>query len=836
MIDDDKTAVKGLEEMRDLHRQIVELEAANKALRQEIAGLKRTPSAGASERKAPGEAIGDSQNMLCSLIDFLPDPTLIVNTQRKVVAWNKPMETFTGVKAEEMLGKGDYEYALPFYDARKPILIDLVFEADEAVESKYAYIRREQDVLVAEPDQMLFINGKWVYLQGKASPIYDEEGKLVGAIESFHDITECKLAEKLRESEERLRCLTENTGDVLYRMNYDPMRYDYLGPDIRQLTGYEAEEINALGFFSLVKKIEMPGEENASPEVLIQNRLAGKAGQYQADYLICARSGELKWLRDHSFPWCDEFGKVIGAVGTLSDITARRLTEDALRESEKRFRTLAEKAPIGISLMNSDLTFEYLNPSFTEMLGYTMDDLSGKREWFGKAYPDPAYRAELVSCWEKDLLGNPKVGMVIDRTVTVCCKDGKSKIIRIRSVIMEDDKHLLTYQDMTDHHNLEVHLRQTQKMEAIGTLAGGIAHDFNNILAAIIGYAEMTLTKAAQGSMTERNLGQILKAAHRAKDLIKQILIYTHEGERAHRPVRITPVIKEALKLLRASIPKTIEIRQNIQLASDGLVFADPTQIHQVLMNLCANAAYAMREKGGVLEISLTDVDPEIEALTIYDELSDTPYVELTVSDTGCGIQPAIMERIFDPFFTTKDQGRGTGMGLAVVHGIVKSHGGVITVNSRLGMGSTFTVYLPRYEEKLPDRNEAPYPMPRGSGRILFVDDEETLADLGKQVLSSLGYEVVAMTNGREALAVFRAQPNWFDLVFTDYTMPGMTGAELACRIIRMRPDIPVVLCTGYSETINEERAREIGVSAFMMKPFTHRDIAEVVSKALGEK
>ena len=827
---------KSIEELRELRRQIAELEAANGALRQEIAGLKRTPSAAASERKASGKATGDSQDMLCSIIDFLPDPTLVVNTQKKVVAWNKPMESFTGIKAEAMLGKGNYEYALPFYDARKPILIDLIFETDKAVECKYAYIRREQDILVAEPDQMLFINGKWIYLQGKASPIYDEEGNLVGAIESFHDITECKLAEKLRKSEERLRCLTENTGDVLYRMNYDPLRYDYLGPEIKQLTGYEAEEINALGFFNLVKKIEMPGDENASPEVLIQNRFAGKNGQYRADYLICARSGELKWLRDHSFPWCDEFGKVIGAVGTFSDITARRLTEDALRESEKRFRTLAEKAPIGISLMRSDLNFEYLNPSFTEILGYTMDDFPGKRQWFGKAYPDPAYRAEVISFWEKEVLECPEPGMVRDRTVTICCKDGKSKIIHIRSVVMDDGKHLLTYQDMTDHHNLEAHMRQIHKLEAIGTLAGGIAHDFNNVLAAIIGYAEMTLTNAAQGSMTARNLGQILKAAHRAKDLIKQILIFTHAGETDHRPVRITPIIKEALKLLRASIPKTIEIRQKIQLTSEGLIYADPTQIHQVLMNLCTNAAYAMREKGGVLEISLTDVEPGIEALTIYDDLSDIPYVQLTVSDTGCGIQPEIMERIFDPFFSTKDQGQATGMGLAVVHGIVKGHGGVITVNSRLGMGSAFSVYLPRYEEKLPDRNEAPSSLPRGSGRILFVDDEETLADLGKQLLSSLGYEVVAMTNGREALAVFRAQPDWFDLVFTDYTMPGMTGAELACRIMSMRPDIPVVLCTGYSEAMNEERAREIGISAFVLKPFTHRDLAELVSKAMGEK
>ncbi len=835
MIEEDKTAVRSLQEVRDLYRRIAELEATNRALNEEIIELKSAQSALTGEHKPPaGGAVGDPQNLLCCLADYLPDPTLVVNTQREVVAWNTAMERLTGIKAEAILGKGDYEYARPLYDARQPILIDLIFDTDEEVEGKYAYVRREQDGLVAEPAQMLFMNGRWLYLQGKASPICDKEGKLLGAIESFHDITECKLAEELRESEERR--LTENTGDVLYRMNCDSMRYDYLSPAIRQLTGYGPGEINALGFFSMVKQIEIPGHEDVSVEVLMQDRVAGKTGRHQADFLISTRSGESRWLRDHSFRCRDESGKVTGVIGTLSDVTERRLAQEALRESEKRFRMLAEKAPIGISLMNSDLSFEYLNPAFTEILGYTMDDFPGQRQWFGKAYPDPAYRAEVISFWEKEILESSAPGTVKDRTVTVCCKDGKSKIIHIRSVVMDDGKHLLTYQDMTDHHNLEAHLRQTQKMEAIGTLAGGIAHDFNNILAAIIGYAEMTLTKVAHGSTTERNLVRILKAAHRAKELIKQILIFTHEREKEHRPVRIAPVVKEALKLLRASIPKTIEIRQHVRLASDGLVLADPTQIHQVLMNLCANAAYAMQGKGGVMEVSLTDIDPEIEALSIYDKLSDTPCIQLTVSDTGGGIQPAIMERIFDPFFTTKGQGRGTGMGLAVVHGIVKSHGGVINVSSKPGVGSTFTVYLPRHAVNVQDREEVLEAMPRGSGRILFVDDEETLADLGKQMLSHLGYEVISMTSGREALAVFRAQPDWFDLVFTDYTMPSMTGAELARKIMSMRPDIPVVLCSGYSETINEEKARELGVSAFVMKPFTSRDIAELVSKALGAK
>jgi PAS domain S-box-containing protein len=832
MIDNDNATPRGSREATCLQVQSAELEAANRDSGQGMKMAERALQV-INKPKLIERVIGDSQHMLSHLIDFFPDPALVIDTRREVVAWNKAMEDMTGIKAQGILGKGNYEYALPIHGVRGPVLADLIFEPDTEIIGRYAFIHREEDTLVAETDQMLFINGRGLYLQAKASPIHDRDGNLVGAIESLHDITERKLAEELRESEERFRFLAENTGDVLYRLNYGSMRYDYLGPAIKQLTGYWADEINAFGFHKLVKKIELPGEEESSPEAIIQNRLSGKAERFQADYLITARSGELKWVRDHSSPWCDHSGKVIGSVGSLSDVTERKQTEDALRESEKRFRMLAEKAPLGISLMNSDLTFEYLNPMFTEILGYTADDLPGIWEWFEKSYPDPAFRAEAIAAWEQDLREYRETGKVKERTYSICCKDGRQKMVLIRSALMDDGKHLLTYQDTTDQRNLEVHLRKIHKMEAIGTLAGGIAHDFNNILAAVIGYTEMTLSKAGKGSTTERNLGQILKAANRARDLIKQILIFSHDGEKEHRPVHIRHIVKEALKLLRASIPRTIEIRQRVELTRDGVVLADPTQIHQVLMNLCANAAYAMREKGGCLEVSLTDVNPGTELLGRYDRLSDAPHIKLAVSDTGCGIEPAILERIFDPFFTTKGQGQGTGMGLAVVHGIVKSHGGVITVNSELGKGATFAIYLPRLEDEVAPQKAVPSVAPRGSGRILFVDDEETLAELGKQVLTELGYEVIAMTSSREALAVFRAQPGWFDLVFTDYTMPEMNGADLVQKILSLRPDIPVILCTGYSEIINAEKAREIGIRAFLMKPLSHLEVAQVVSTAL---
>lgn len=821
--------------MTSQRRKAVGCERAARDLRQGIEERNQEWRAEVAEHPMADKDV-DKIRTASHLLEFLPDPTLAINRKGVVIAWNRAMENLTGVKAEDVLGKGNYEHALPIYGRRRPMLVDLVFEADEKVESGYCVARREQDALIAE-SELLFINGKGLYLQGKASAIQDSQGRLVGAVEILHDVTGQKLAEQaLRESEERYRFLAENREDVLYRLKYDSMKYDYLGPAVIKLTGYTREEINDLGFYRLVERMEVVGREKVSLEDMAEKRLAGQVGEHQADYLITKKSGERIWLRDHSFPWHDQMGRLIGSVGILSDITARRMTEDALRESEKRFRMVVENVPLGISLMNSDLAFEYFNPKFTELLGYTLDDLPDKWQWFERAYPDPLHRAEVVSLWRQQALDPSREGTVNDQTLTVCCKDGKEKLIDIRTVKMDDGRQLLTYQDITEHRNLEIHSRQVHKMEAIGTLAGGIAHDFNNILAAIMGYTEMTLANASPESMAERNLRQVLKAANRAKDLIKQILMFTREGEKEHRPVPIQPILKEALKLLRASIPKTIEIRRNIRLKSEGIVLADPTQIHQVLMNLCTNASHAMREKGGILEVVLTEVNPGSEASNLNSKLRDTPCLKLAVSDTGTGIDPAIMDRIFDPFFTTKEQGQGTGMGLAVVHGIVASHGGAIAVNSRVGKGSTFTVYLPRREEVEVGGKAAPSSIQRGTGCILFVDDEENLADLGKEMLGDLGYEVVSMTDSQAALELFCASPGRFDLVFTDYTMPQLTGAELAQRILAVRPELPVILCTGYSEAIDEDKAREMGIHAFAMKPLSQRDIAQVVSLALPRK
>jgi signal transduction histidine kinase/CheY-like chemotaxis protein len=378
-------------------------------------------------------------------------------------------------------------------------------------------------------------------------------------------------------------------------------------------------------------------------------------------------------------------------------------------------------------------------------------------------------------------------------------------------------------------------LRQAQKMESIGTLAGGIAHDFNNILSAIMGYSEMTLYNLSGDSKARSNLEQVLQASNRARDLVNQILAFSRQSEQTRKPVQISPLVKETLKLMRASLPTTIKIMEQIN-ENGALIEADPTQIHQVLMNLCTNASDAMREKGGALKVDLDRLNLyEKEAALLYPDLNPGIYEMVAVSDTGDGMDAATVERIFDPYFTTKEAGKGTGMGLAVAHGIVKSHGGVINVHSEPGKGTTFQVLLPSIDGVAKSEAEELKPLPRGEERILFVDDEATLVDLGKQMLEHLGYKVEGKTSSIEALETFRAHPDDFDLILTDKTMPNLTGFDLGKECKKIRPDIPIILCTGFSESTLLLKAGSMGISEIIMKPLLMRDLAGAIRKVLDE-
>jgi signal transduction histidine kinase/CheY-like chemotaxis protein len=379
-----------------------------------------------------------------------------------------------------------------------------------------------------------------------------------------------------------------------------------------------------------------------------------------------------------------------------------------------------------------------------------------------------------------------------------------------------------------ERRSLESQLRRSQKMETIGTLAGGIAHDFNNILTPILGYTDMAIRDGEVAGSTRADLEQVIQAAHRAKDLVDQILLFGRQGEEERKPLRLRVILKEALKLLRASLSTAIEIRVTVD-EECGPILADASQMHQVLMNLCTNAAHAMKENGGLLEVSLLPVSVDEVLVRTHPSLHPGTYLCLKVRDTGHGMSAITMDRIFEPFFTTKQLGEGTGLGLSVVHGIVLKHGGDIWVDSELGGGTTFTIFLPQVSEEMPAGCTDDTPVPTGSERVMFVDDEAEIVRMGSKMLVKLGYRVAAFTDSTEALAAFRIHPDEFDLVITDQNMPRVTGAMLAKELIRIRPDVPIILMTGFSEVVTAENFKHLGISEFLMKPLSARVLSNAI-------
>jgi PAS domain S-box-containing protein len=543
--------------------------------------------------------------------------------------------------------------------------------------------------------------------------------------------------------------------------------------------------------------------------------------------------------------WPDDTVALIKIVGEIFvNALERKRAEEALRESEEKYRTITSTAQDGIIMSDSEGNISYWNPAAERIFGYTKEEAIGRELhiFHGPDRYSKGYKMEFKK------FRKTEQGMAAGKTLELwgIKKDGTEFPIELSvSTVQIAGKWHTTgiIRDITDRKQaeeekkkLETQLQQSQKMEAIGTLAGGIAHDFNNILFAIIGFSEIAMDDVPEGSMARANMKEVLTASMRAKGLVKHIIAFSRQAEQERMPLQIQPIVKEALELLRASLPSTIEISQNID-KECGAVLAEPTQIHQVVMNLCANAYHAMREDGGVLEVTLAEVDIDSSVLDSNLDLNPGPYLGLTVSDTGHGMERVVTERIFEPYFTTKGMGEGTGMGLSVVHGIVKSYGGDIRVYSEPGKGTTFHVYLPRIATSaIAPETVSAEPAPRGKERILFVDDEVQIVHMMREMLERLGYHVTARTSSVEALEAFRAQPEKFDLVITDQTMPNMTGVELSKELMRIRPNIPIILCTGFSEVISEEEAKAIGIRDYVMKPVVQTQIANRIRQVLNQE
>ena len=560
-------------------------------------------------------------------------------------------------------------------------------------------------------------------------------------------------------------------------------------------------------------------------------------------YLVMYKNHRLSLFLIYGLVWSLGLGVLffLGNRGKALFLSRAELSEEREKVATQ-LRLILDSLREGVFGMDREGKATFVNPAAAQMLQYQPEELLHRavHEQIHHSTIDGApYPAE--TCPHHKTL---REGVFVESTEEhFWRKDGASFPIRSMSNPIykkgEVVGAVVTFNDASleqEKRKLEQQLRQAQKMEAIGTLAGGIAHDFNNILTPILGYSELIVGQLPTDSKEHEMMLGIMSAGKRAKELVKQILIFSRQTEKKQQPVQIHMIIKEALKLLRSSIPSTITITQTV--ADCGLVMADPTQLHQLLMNLCTNAYHAMRETGGELSVSLSVVEITEQDYRENLALQPGPHVKLSIRDTGCGMTKEMQGRIFEPYFTTKKQGEGTGLGLSLVHGIVTSYNGHITVDSEPGQGTEFHVYLPQItvsDERLAEKSETAA-IPRGSGTILVVDDEVAVGLLLREVLLSLGYEVVLCASSTEALEIFQQNGARIDLVLTDMTMPVMNGAELTRRIKLLNPAMPVVLCTGFSEIMDEEKAKRIGVAGYLFKPVERRQLAQTIQKALGKK
>ncbi len=658
---------------------------------------------------------------------------------------------------------------------------------------------------------------------------YEELENKVEKLENeiVEDVTNRKKADQsLRESEERYRSFVQNFQGIAFRgkMDFTPI---FFHGAVEEITGYtENEFVTGKPRWD---QVIHPDDLNIilTEEEKKLHSIPGYS--YEREYRIVRKEGQIRWIHEIIQNICDDAGQPVMLHGAIYDITDRKLAEHALRKNEEKYRLLVENANDAI-LIIQDEQVKFFNPVALKLTGYTATEFL---DIDFKVFIDPRDRAIVTTRYKQRVKGEKTISTYNCRLINKQKETIWAQVNAVRTIWEEREATLTFFRDITQLKQTESRLHHAERMESLGTLAGGIAHDFNNILSAIIGYTELSFSEAKKGAPLEKNLQEVFKAGMRAKDLVKQILVFARQSDEEIKPLNVNIIANEVLKLIRSTIPTTIDIRERIE--SQSVVMGNPSQVHQIFMNLCTNAAQAMEDSGGILEVVLTDIKLGDQLPREFSGLKPGNYLKITVSDNGPGISPYIINSIFEPYFTTKEAGEGTGMGLALTHGIVESYGGKITVDSELGKGAVFSIYLPvttSYAELTPyEKNN----MATGHEKILFIDDEISIADISNQLLERLGYQVTVRTSSIEALELFKVKPNEFDLVITDMTMPNMTGDVLATELIKIRPDMPIIICTGYSRKISDKSIAKIGIKAFAYKPINKADLAKTVRTVLDE-
>jgi len=774
-----------------------------------------------AERKRADKYLEESKAKLEAALASMTDAVFISDLEGRFIEFNDAFVTFHKFRKREDCLKTLSEYPDVidvFLPDGKPAPLDMwavprALRGETATRAEYALRRKDT-------------GETWVgsYSFG---PIRDKDGRIVGSVVAARDITDRKRTEEalIKARDELELRVQERTADLEKERQrfYDVL--DTLPAMICLLTPDHQVPFANRSFRE--KFGEPEGRRcydfcfgNTEPCEFCESYEVLKTGRPH-HWELTTPDGKTV-VDAYDFPFTDLDGSPLILEMDL-DITDYKRAGETLRVVSAYNRGLIEVSLDPLVTIDRDGKISDVNKATENVTGYSREVLIGTD--FSDYFTDPS-RAK--AGYETVF----RHGMVRDYELAIRHRDGHlTPVLYNASVYRQESGEIAgvfaAARDITEQRRLQDQLQQAHKMEAVGTLAGGIAHDFNNILAAILGFTEMAIEDVEDRPLVAKNLQKVMKSAMRARELVKQILTFSRKREYERAPLRVTPVIKETVQLLRASIPATIKISFSLSATSDT-VLATPVEVQQVLMNLAANASIAMQEKGGTMEVSLTDIDMDGDTPGLREE-----YLQLMVKDTGVGMSPEVVKRIFEPFFTTREVGKGTGMGLAVVYGIVSDLKGTITVESEPGKGSTFRVLLPKAKVEAKEDGSTPTGTPGGKERILFVDDEEMIVEWGRTVLERLGYAVISTTDSGEALRAFSIDPSLFDLVVTDQAMPSMSGAEFASALLAARKDIPIILCTGHSETLTPEKAREIGVREYLIKPLSKQELAEAVRRTL---
>jgi PAS domain S-box-containing protein len=783
----------------------------NKKLKKEVKAATQDLLLELDRSKNTEKKLIKSEDRFRGIVYSMADWIWEVDCKGRYTYCSDKVESFLGYTPEQMLGKTPCDF-MPPDEAKK---IGKVF--NKKVVQKKSIKNLE--------NWNIHKNGQNVCLLTNGEPIIDKNGDLLGFRGVDKDITERKLADvALRKSEETHRKLVSNISDVIAVVDKDGI-IRYKSSNVKRLFGWEPSEL--IGRHCLYTTHP---DDKKRIGTLCADVFENGQKRIRVEYNYLCKDGSIRPIELTAFNLLND-PVIKGLLVNYKDISERKESEKILRESEEKYRTMIERSNDMVWTLDTAGNLTFFNEQTEKITGLRQS------EWIGKSFIPLILEEEL-----------PMITEIFQK-----CLKGESQHYKFK--FKKSDGSILTFsvntaplfkngnvngivsfgRDITEQQKLEFQLAQAQKMQSIGVLAGGIAHDFNNILFPILGYSEMLLDDAPKDSTLKDGLNAIYTGAVRAKGLVQQILTFSRQEKRELVQMKMQPIIKEALKFIRSTIPTTINIKQDIQ-TDCGMIKADPTQIHQVIMNLTTNAYQAMKDTGGELKVSLKEIE-----LSDYDlincEMTPGNYLCLKVADTGIGMDKDLITKIFDPFFTTKEKGKGTGMGLSVVHGIVSNIAGTIKVFSEPGNGTEFNVYIPvEKSSSESQQRQIKQSIQGGTEQILLVDDEESIIKMEKQILERLGYKVTSHTSSMEALEAFRINPDKFDLIITDMAMPNLSGDKLAVELIKICPDIPILLCTGFSENIPQEKLVSVGIKDFLMKPISIKDLAQKVREVLDEK